>query len=228
MKKTFITFTALALAACSSGGGSGGAPANPANPSGGRQDTPTNIVGEKVVGQDFKIGKALAIVETLPETNESFVSVHIFDQSANVTCENLYSEEARTKFEVGGMLEIGKALVISEATGAEETAANDAAANSEDVIVSPITRVAALAESDPDLTIPAGVATSEAPADGIFLTKDGGEDVAVAGYLIVESRTGSEVRGVLAAKGKSADKPSKLSKTSFVAEVCALPAEVNQ
>lgn len=224
----------LGLAACSDSSSSSGAeiPQAPSDSSG-AQVNETN----KILGSDFKVGKALAIVTQIPDSEDSYVSVTIFEDGTNVTCETLFKQEPRTLLNVGGVLDLNKAVMIVPAennpeAGAEEenettpsmllTADDDDDDNGDDNGDDNESESSSDSTGSPADT-PAGYEKASGVANGTFITKEGGQDVATAGYLIVTTRTDNEISGIIAAHGSTADKISHLEMTEFVAEVCALP-----
>lgn len=202
--------------------------------SSGAQPTGTN----KILGTDFRVGKTLAIVEQIPGTEDSFVSVHVFEEGVDVNCENLVDQEPRNVLHITGRLDLNKAVAITEEqldspTTPPERTEGTPEGSDEDTTERP--SLSADDDENPGereetgrgestLEIPDGYERSEESAQAIFINKDGEKDIATEGYLIITSKTDNEVKGILAVKGKDQERVSQIDRTEFTAELCPVPA----
>ncbi len=215
-KKLFTVLSlsaTLGLVACSSSNDSAPAapvPRAPAADSSGAQPTTTN----KILGTDFRIGKTLAFVEEIPGTEDSFVSVHMFEEGADVTCDNIMDQEPHNVLHVTARLDMNKAIVIEEmqeeGDGSGSELPRPSAEEDE-------------ARRESSLNIPEGYERSEDTAQAVFINRDGEQDIATGGYLIITSRTDREIEGIIAVRGKDENRVSQLDRTEFRAEVCSMP-----
>lgn len=223
----------LGLIACSNS--SSDTPTTPTNvPTDSSGATPTT--NNKILGADFRVGKTLAFVEEIPGTEDSFVSVHMFEEGVDVNCENITDQEPRNVLHVTSRLEMNKAVRITEQQidspttppertegtpeGSEEGSVERPSLSAE--TENPVEREEGRRETS--MEIPEGYERSDEVAQAVFLNTNGEQDIATEGYLIVTSRTENELRGIIAAKGKSDDRVSQIERTEFTAEICPIPA----
>lgn len=196
--------------------------------------TPTTK--NKILGADFRVGKTLAFVEEIPGTEDSFVSVHVFEEGVDVNCENITEQEPRNVLHVTSRLEMNKAVRITEEQidspttppdrtegtpeGSEEGSVERPSLNAE--TETPVEGEEGRRETS--MEIPEGYERSDEVAQAVFINTNGEQDIATEGYLIVTSRTEKELKGIIAAKGKSEDRVSQIERTEFTAEICPIPA----